>query len=76
MAGTAEAHIAVRVNGEPAVYPVGATVLDVARACGLRDDERGVAIARCGEVVPRGRWADAAVQEGDTLEVVRAAAGG
>ena len=43
--------IAIVVNGEPAEVMAGSTILDVARSCGLRDDERGVAIARGGVVV-------------------------
>ena len=73
---TAETRIAISVNGEAALLPAGATVLDVARRCGLRDDERGVAIARCGEVVPRATWGEVGLDDGDALEVVRATAGG
>ena len=53
----AEARIAITVNGERSDVAPGTTVLDVARACGLRDDERGVAIALGGAVVPRSTWA-------------------
>lgn len=76
MQAPAEGTIAIRVNGVPQAHPAGTTVLDVARACGLRDGEPGVAIARCGAVVPRGEWGARALDDGDTLEVVRAAAGG
>lgn len=72
----AEARIAITVNGERSDVAPGTTVLDVARACGLRDDERGVAIALGGAVVPRSTWAAVGVDDGDALEVVRAAAGG
>ena len=37
---------------------------------------RGVAIALNGAVVPRARWAQTAVQAGDTVEIVRAMQGG
>ncbi|MGI8913902.1 MAG: sulfur carrier protein ThiS [Chloroflexota bacterium] len=35
-----------------------------------------IAIARNGEVVPRERWSETIVQDGDTLDVVRAVSGG
>ncbi len=73
---TDTASIAISVNGERREVAAGSTVLDVARACGLRDDERGVAIARRGAVVRRADWATTAVAPDDALEVVRATAGG
>ncbi|MGI9117369.1 MAG: sulfur carrier protein ThiS [Gaiellales bacterium] len=68
--------IAIVVNGEPAVVAVGATILDLARQVGLQDDERGVAIARAGVVVPRAAWPDTTLTADDAVEVVRATAGG
>lgn len=67
--------IAISVNGETTEVADGASVLDVARLCGV-DGERGVAIARAGEVVRRADWAGTALVAGDRLEVVRATAGG
>ncbi len=37
---------------------------------------RGVAIALNGEVVPRAKWSEISVREGDRLEVLRAVGGG
>ena len=67
--------IAISVNGEATEVPDGTSVLDVARLCGV-EDERGVAIARGGEVVRRADWPGTALATGDRLEVVRATAGG
>ena len=69
-------HITVVINGAPRDVTDGATILDVARLCGLDDDERGVAIANGGAVVPRAVWAEVPVSADDVVEVVRATAGG
>ena len=68
--------ITVVVNGAPRDVSDGATILDVARLCGLDDDERGVAIAHGGAVVPRAVWAEVPVSADDVVEVVRASAAG
>jgi sulfur carrier protein len=62
------------VNGADRVLPDGATVVDVVSAVVERD--RGVAVALNGEVVPRGGWPDAALRDGDKVEVLTAAQGG
>ena len=64
----------VTVNGEPLEVAEGSTVADVVAArC---PSDRGVAVAVDREVVPRSRWADAALRAGASVEVVTAAAGG
>ena len=73
---TGDPRITVVVNGAPRDLSDGATILDVARLCGLEDDERGVAIAHGGAVVPRASWAEVPVAADDVVEVVRATAGG
>jgi thiamine biosynthesis protein ThiS len=73
---TGAPRITVVVNGAPRDLSDGATILDVARLCGLDDDERGVAIAHGGAVVPRASWAEVPVVADDVVEVVRATAGG
>ena len=62
------------VNGVPADLPEGATIADVVSEwCA---SNRGVAVARNGEVVPRSRWEVETVQIGDAIEIVSAVAGG
>lgn len=62
------------VNGEPAEVTDGLTVADlVAERAG---EQRRVAVAVNGEVVPRGAWASSGLSEGDTVEVLTAVAGG
>lgn len=42
----------------------------------LTGAHRGVAVAVNGEVVPRGRWAETPLSDGDRIEVLSAAQGG
>jgi len=68
--------VRARLNGRDQELPEGASVADVVRLAGVEADERGVAVALDGEVVPRERWAETPVPELAAVEVVRAAAGG
>lgn len=68
--------IRVQVNARPTELEDGAAVLDlVARLTG-RPDPPGVAVARNGGIVPRARWPEVRLAEGDRLEVVSAVWGG
>jgi len=68
------AAIRVVVNGEDQLLDPGATVATVvARVC---PTPAGIAVARNREVVPRGIWAATALEGGDRIEIVTAAAGG
>jgi sulfur carrier protein len=42
----------------------------------ISDRSTGIAVARNGEVVPRGSWPDTAVRPGDRIDVVTAVQGG
>jgi sulfur carrier protein len=64
----------VVVNGETETVPAGITV--AALVTERTDGGRGVAVARNGEVVPRGLWADVTVDGGDQIEILTAAQGG
>jgi sulfur carrier protein len=68
--------VIVTVNGEDRELDPGSTVADVLESLGTDADARGVAVAVEGEVVPRGRWVDRALQAGDHVEVVAAIQGG
>lgn len=78
--------IAITLNGRPHGLPAPCTVADlVAEVTGrrLRADGRaedggglGIAVARNAAVVPRSRWGDTAVAEGDSLEILGATQGG
>ncbi|MEH0937056.1 sulfur carrier protein ThiS [Micromonospora psammae] len=62
------------VNGAGRTLPGGATVADVVRE--VTPQQRGVAVAVNGEVVPRSRWSSSPVRDGDRVEVLSAAQGG
>jgi sulfur carrier protein len=66
----------VILNGDPAELDAEATVADAVAAAGLQAPGRGVAVAVGGEVVPRGEWDSRRLQEGESVEVVRAVQGG
>jgi sulfur carrier protein len=66
----------VVLNGEPRELPLDATVETAVREAGGEREGRGVAVAVDGEVVPRGRWSETALREGQQVEVLRAVQGG
>lgn len=66
----------VIVNGEPADLPAGATVDAAVAASGADPSGRGLAVAVDGEVVPRGRWSDLSLDDGQRVEVLHAVQGG
>lgn len=63
----------VVVNGEERDVD-GSTIDEVVRS--LTDEERGIAVAVNGEVVPRADWAHVVVHDGQHVEVLRAVQGG
>ncbi|MCL4800216.1 MAG: sulfur carrier protein ThiS [Burkholderiales bacterium] len=64
----------VSVNGEPRRFDGG---LDVARLLEQLDlAGKKVAVERNGEIVPRSRFADTPLADGDRLEIVVAVGGG
>ena len=66
----------VIVNGETLELRDGATVADAVQATGAPESRAGIAVAVDGEVVPRGRWDDQALAEGQQVEVLQAVQGG
>ncbi len=62
------------VNGAGRTLADGATVADLVRA--VTAQERGLAVAVNGEVVPRGGWPAIVLRDGDRVEVLSAAQGG
>jgi sulfur carrier protein len=66
----------VLLNGESTALPDGATAADAVRATGVAEEGRGVALALDGEVVPRGRWKDTPLSDGEQVEVLHAVQGG
>ncbi len=66
----------VTVNGDPRDLAADATVAAAVAAVGVRPDERGVAVAVDGAVVPRSAWPDTPLTPEARVEVLRATAGG
>ena len=60
----------VIVNGEAQEVAAGCTVGTLA------PDQRGVAVAVNRVIVPRSRWSEARLAEGDRIEILEAAQGG
>jgi len=66
----------IMLNGEVSEVHPGATVSDVLARLGLQPDERGVAVAVDGAVVPRTDWGAFARSPDAHVEVLRAMQGG
>jgi sulfur carrier protein len=65
----------IRVNGES--EPLAADTLAALLAEKAVDTEqKGIAVALNGAVVPRGAWAQTTLKPGDSVEIVRARQGG
>jgi len=64
------------LNGEPRELRDEATVAEAVDASGATGSRDGVAVAVDGEVVPRSRWDDHALTEGNQVEVLQAVQGG
>lgn len=62
------------VNGAPAELDEATTVAQL--VSDRVPDQRRVAVARNGEVVPRSAWATTELAAGDAVEVLAAVAGG
>jgi sulfur carrier protein len=66
--------IAVHVNGEVRNVPEGSAVADLLAELGATG--KRVAVERNGEIVPRSRYDETTLADGDRLEVVVAVGGG
>lgn len=66
----------VFLNGEPRELPPGASLALAVEAAGAPPGRRGIAVAVDGEVVPRDRWDDVELADGQRVEVIQAVQGG
>jgi thiazole synthase len=66
----------VELNGELVVLPEGAAVRDAVEASGAAGEQRGLAVAIDGAVVPRSEWDRTPLREGQRVEVLAAIQGG
>ena len=65
----------VQVNGEEQELEGSVSISSFLKEVGM-DAPRGVAIAVNDAVVPRSKWEEVHLQEGDTVEIIRATQGG
>ena len=66
--------ITVSINGESRQFPQAVSVAALIEEMGLAG--KRIALERNGEIVPRGRFAEQQLAEGDRLEIVVAVGGG
>jgi thiazole synthase len=66
----------VELNGEIVALPNGAAVTHAVEASGVAGEQRGLAVAIDGEVVPRSEWDRTELREGQKVEVLAAIQGG
>ena len=66
----------VTLNGTATDVSDGATLAALLENNGVAADTRGVAVAVNDTVVPRAKWAETPVADGDTIEVIHAVQGG
>ena len=66
--------IHISVNGASRECAAGATVATLVEALALAG--KRIAVERNGSIVPRSRWGEAHLEEGDRLEIVGAVGGG
>jgi thiazole synthase len=66
----------VELNGDTVALPDGASVGEAIGASGATAEQRGLAVAVDGEVVPRSEWDRTRLREGQKVEVLAAIQGG
>ena len=64
------------LNGDESGLQAGVSLAQAVAASGAPSDSRGIAAAVDGEVVPRDRWQDTELADGQRVEVVQAVQGG
>jgi sulfur carrier protein len=68
--------VIIVVNGESREVADGLGLTDLLREMELPPEQRGIAVARNGDVVLRASWADTTLAAGDRLEILHAVQGG
>jgi sulfur carrier protein len=68
--------VRIELNGNAVELQAGASVADAVAATGAAPEQRGIAVAVDGEVVPRSEWEATAIREGQDVEVLQAVQGG
>ncbi len=73
-ASRAAGTITVTANGDPVALTAGATLDDLIATLALRG--RRIAVEHNGHIVPRSRYAQTCLADGDRIEIVHAVGGG
>lgn len=68
--------VKITLNGQRRQIAATQTVATLLATMAIDGAVGGVAVAVNASVVPRSRWAETSLHEGDEVEVVRATAGG
>jgi sulfur carrier protein len=66
--------IAITINGEPREFEADVSITQLLEQLGLAG--RKIALERNGEIVPRSRFKEQTVVDGDRIEIVVAVGGG
>jgi thiazole synthase len=66
----------VELNGEVVALPDGSALTEAIEATGADREQRGLAVAIDGEVVPRSEWSRTSLSDGQKVEVLAAIQGG
>ena len=66
----------ITVNGEERPLPGEGEIVSLLVDFGIEPDQRGLAVAVNGEVVPRAEWDSVRLSDGDRVELVRPVQGG
>jgi sulfur carrier protein len=64
------------VNGEPLALSSGSSIADVVARLTDEPEPKGIAVAVDRTVIPRSEWSSTLAEDGTSIEVVTAAAGG
>lgn len=64
------------LNGEERPMPAERTIVGLLLELEIKPEQQGIAVAVNSEVVSRGAWGSACLQDGDHVELVRAVQGG
>ncbi len=64
------------INGKERELAAVGTLEELLRALGIPPERTGTAVAYNDIVVPKGRWAETQVADGDRIEIITAVQGG
>jgi thiamine biosynthesis protein ThiS len=64
----------LQINGEEKTFPSPLTLAALIESMGIKPDRVAVELNR--DIVPRGRWAETDLSDGDRLEIVHFVGGG